>query len=980
MKAKLYLAVLLMAMTSSACRQGFFTLEEEECVASTCEEAGLECGLLDDNCGEVLNCGDCVFPETCGASGQPGVCGVPPCIPSTCEELGYNCGDVADGCGHLLDCGNCTAPEICGGGNQPHICGGNCIPLNCEAQGAECGISSDGCGGTLDCGSCELGQICGGGGAPNQCGDATCTPLNCSQQNAQCGFVSDGCSNVLDCGACVAPEICGGGEFPNRCEVPTCIPLSCAQQGASCGHILDGCGGELDCGSCNYPETCGGDGQANTCSTAACIALTCAEQGAECGRVSDGCGAILDCGSCTYPETCGGGGQANLCGEAACLPLSCQDVALACGDLNDGCGGTLDCGQCTAGQLCGAGGLNRCGPQVRSSDGWKWQNPLPQGNALRDVWVASSQEAWAVGGGGTAMHYTNGVWARSETGTKNYLMGVWGDAPSNVWAVGASSTVLHWNGSSWNREMVTGEPTSFMGLTGFDDGSLVAVGIPFSPSESSVHLRSSAGIWSEMTGLPVPPPTCGGPLLQTDVWGVSADDFWVTSAAYCDDGTVVWHWDHGQWQEGLAVSGGGMSLDGDNAAAWNVWGSRPDDVWAVGNYGLLAHYDGTAWTNSMQPSFFNFYFGLSGSAPNDVWVVGLGGLIQHWNGQRWGASNGIRSDWLYDIDARHSDFVLAVGSGGTIQAYEKGYWSSMTQGSTLAIADLYASSAQNAWAVGQKGVILHWDGSAQRWEQAFTASGDLVDILGFADNDIWACGADGSLWRYQGVSWQRQAAPPNFNQGMDLIQMAGNGPGSMLLVGAGGHYVAEWDDDQWFDISSELDPTNEFQFRAVGADGGTGYWLAGVDGDLLHYDAQTNTRTDHSIGNVTYDFHAVSGSSANNMWAVGQGIIMRNNGSGWSTVTGLPFITDGSSNAFSIDKVWVAGDNDVWILTEMRLGECLCDGGPENHSGLYHWNGSTWTKEDTGAYTLLLNVSGIPGLGVWAVGAPGTILFKDTPN
>jgi len=84
------------------------------------------------------------------------------CSPTTCTAAGKNCGMIPDGdCGDLLNCGACTPPQTCGGGGTPNVCG--CTP-NCANK--TCG--DDGCGGS--CGVCPAGQTCGGGGVPNQCG------------------------------------------------------------------------------------------------------------------------------------------------------------------------------------------------------------------------------------------------------------------------------------------------------------------------------------------------------------------------------------------------------------------------------------------------------------------------------------------------------------------------------------------------------------------------------------------------------------------------------------------------------------------------------------------------------------------------------------------------------------------------------------------------------------------------------------------
>ncbi len=84
----------------------------ERCVTESQVVADrLDCGFLPDGCGGFSSCGNvCAFPETCGAAGEPNVCG---CVPATCDGFERSCGTLTDGCGQLLNCGGCPAPSSC---------------------------------------------------------------------------------------------------------------------------------------------------------------------------------------------------------------------------------------------------------------------------------------------------------------------------------------------------------------------------------------------------------------------------------------------------------------------------------------------------------------------------------------------------------------------------------------------------------------------------------------------------------------------------------------------------------------------------------------------------------------------------------------------------------------------------------------------------------------------------------------------------
>ncbi|PZR18667.1 MAG: hypothetical protein DI536_01950 [Archangium gephyra] len=354
----------------------------------TCASAGKNCGPISDGCGNLIDCGTCALPETCGGGGTPSVCGgASGCVPKTCAELGADCGPMADQCGGLINCGSCALPEICGGAGVPGVCGllgsnlndaGACIPTTCAIQGASCGTIGDGCGGTLNCGTCTMGKVCGGGGVPYQCGGGNfCTPLTCASVGATCGSIGDGCGNAISCGSCTAPQVCGGGGVPNQCGGGvTCVPKTCAQLNATCGQVNDGCGTILNCDVGNPPctggQACGAGGVPNQCGgQVVCQPKTCAQLGVNCGQVSNGCGTLINCGSCSGAESCGGAGTANVCGAPPpCVPKTCAQQGANCGRVADGCGGlTADCGSCTAPDICGGAGTPSVCGSVRPDAG-----------------------------------------------------------------------------------------------------------------------------------------------------------------------------------------------------------------------------------------------------------------------------------------------------------------------------------------------------------------------------------------------------------------------------------------------------------------------------------------------------------------------------------------------------------------------------------------------------------------------------------
>jgi hypothetical protein len=48
---------------------------------------------------------------------------------------------------------------------------------------------------------------------------------------------------------------------------------------------------------------------------------------------------------------------------------------------------------------------------------------------------------------GTILHYDGAVWSQMDSGTSEHLTGVWGASERDVFAVGVGGTILHYDGT-----------------------------------------------------------------------------------------------------------------------------------------------------------------------------------------------------------------------------------------------------------------------------------------------------------------------------------------------------------------------------------------------------------------------------------------------------------------------------------------------------------------------------------------------------
>ena len=150
-----------------------------------------------------------------------------------------------------------------------------------------------------------------------------------------------------------------------------------------------------------------------------------------------------------------------------------------------------------------------------------------------------------------------------------------------------------------------------------------------------------------------------------------------------------------------------------------VWGSAPDNVWAVGD-GVL-HWNGSAWLPAdLGPDLV--YTAIDGRSANDIFVGGDTGLILHFSGLA----------WTEDYYHTRADIV-------DIQCF--------ADGTVMALAPLESGGTD----------VLERDGE-DTWGLAVTLDGVTLDALwGTAPDDVWANGyrdGRGVLYHWDGVSWQ----------------------------------------------------------------------------------------------------------------------------------------------------------------------------------------------------------------------------------
>jgi hypothetical protein len=236
----------------------------------------------------------------------------------------------------------------------------------------------------------------------------------------------------------------------------------------------------------------------------------------------------------------------------------------------------------------------------------------------------------------------------------------------------------------------------------------------------------------------------GGWLLN--VWGPGGDDLYAVGGRQSDG--LVMHFDGRRWSR--------LSLGVATPRLHWIYGFGRDDLTAVGDQGTALHWDGHTWSLQATPTRQPLW-GVWGAAPNDLWAVG-------------GAGNGDPPVLLHGDGAGWTEVALPT----------------LTRAGVSALYKVWGTGADNVYAVGQRGVVLHRVGSA--WREEFAGvSGDLVSLWGTDASHVLAVGGRGNalVARWDGHAWTARSLDPL--PGLNGVWM--RTPGAAHVVGVNGAVI-----------------------------------------------------------------------------------------------------------------------------------------------------------------------------------------------
>jgi hypothetical protein len=344
-------------------------------------------------------------------------------------------------------------------------------------------------------------------------------------------------------------------------------------------------------------------------------------------------------------------------------------------------------------------------------------------------------------------------------------------------------TLLPTYASLMLRKALTGF-LAFAGLLAFNVGA-VGCGAPTSGSEvhasQPIHAFAATNQWT--------PVSSGVSRDLNGVWASAPDDAWAVGQA----GTLL-HWNGKSWGPGDSLTTVRMHGVSGNAGEQVVWivGEEPDQFSGP----KMFHREAGRWTQEPFDSISTAVNTVWVGARNDVWMAGDGGQIFHWDGRSLLGDTVLTGGQYLGVWESQSAEAWAVGTAGIVVRETGpthidgvatiGNW--MSAGQNLTTDTLYAiwgHSSTDLWVVGDRGWILHWDGSAWTQEGAGLTPNNLRGIWG-TGSDVWAVGMRGTILHRNNGGWSKESADPPSN---DLFGVGGSSASDVWAVGSGGEIL-----------------------------------------------------------------------------------------------------------------------------------------------------------------------------------------------
>ncbi len=410
-----------------------------------------------------------------------------------------------------------------------------------------------------------------------------------------------------------------------------------------------------------------------------------------------------------------------------------------------------------------------------------------------------------------------------------------------------------------------------------------------------------------------------------------------------------------------------------------------NDIWAVGNTGLILHYNGNEWQKITLPFLFEtnlsaIYF----SDANHGFVAGQNGMLLKY----------IEGDWQYipsNISSEITDIYINSQGKGWLSSYNLYYYDGnklnvhILPGGDVYLYDLHFLNDSTGWALGyryidSKSVIYKYNGISWSIDTAFH-SVTLFSIFMLDNGTGWTCGNQSNVYYFDGTSWEKQIIDSSYNYGY-FTKVYFTNPQHGWIFGNYAYVSYEYKDGKWNSFYNTVPFSDILETN-------TSLWATSIAGDIFKYENNNWVSQYENYSNLI----AIRSINKDNIWVIANNAIYKYKNDNliadtifqYNNITNAFFLDSTNGFAIGYGSYWKY-KNGVWqnfnfnnnlgyptLFSNYFIDTTL--GWAVGYQGvILKYDHGNWFKETSPTNSNLRDVWFTDASNGWAVGENGTIL------
>lgn len=261
---------------------------------------------------------------------------------------------------------------------------------------------------------------------------------------------------------------------------------------------------------------------------------------------------------------------------------------------------------------------------------------------------------------------------------------------------------------------------------------------------------------------------------------------------------------------------------------------------------------------------------------------------------------------------------------------------------------IWSIAADDAWAVGDAGLVERWDGAAwARIPSGVTAS--LLDVWASGPNDVWIVGRAGTALHWDGAALTPVALPADPDE--DLQAVSGSGPDQVWIVGGRGEWqrlAVRWDGVRFEEIEYGC-PTLPTAVHVVSA---TEVWAGGLQETVCRFDGVQWQNVSPYLPSYPVAVSDIWRAPSGTVYIILGGDVWQRTADQWSKMFSVP-VEDGESWN-DLHSLAAFAENDLWVT------------GANGH--VAHWDGAAWQVTHVPGRADYLDIAGSSSTDLWTLG------------